>query len=307
MDKKTLTSVEQIREFNRFYTNILGLLNKHILDSAYTLTEVRILLEIKKTIDCTANALITKLSIDRGYMSRIIKRFESNGLIVKEIAPVDNRISFLRLTEKGKEVMAELESKSVDQVEGLINQLSENELRKLVDAMKLIKNTLSDGLSPISIRSFEPKDIDYIIKRHRALYEKEFGFTSEFGDYVEEYVHKFNEHYDANKETIWIAEENGAPVGVIAIVKADDTTAQLRWFLIEPELRGRGLGHKLIDTAIEFCREKGYKHIFLWTVHILEPARHLYKQHGFSLTESKEHELWGHHLIEERWDLSILD
>ena len=305
MDIKHDVAIKQVRDFNRVYTNILGLLNKHILDSPYTLTEVRILLEIKKTTDCTANTLITKLSIDRGYMSRIIKRFETNGLITKESARTDNRKSFLRLTQKGKEVMSKLEDKSNEQVKILIDHLSENNQRKLVESMNFIKNTLLDGLKPISIRTFTPKDVDYIIDRHRALYEAEFGFTSEFGDYVEEYVKKFMENFDASKETIWIAEENGASVGVIAIVKADDATAQLRWFLIEPELRGRGLGHKLMDAAVDFCRDKGYKHVFLWTVNILEPARHLYKEHGFSLTEQKEHELWGHHLTEERWDLSL--
>jgi DNA-binding MarR family transcriptional regulator/GNAT superfamily N-acetyltransferase len=305
MDKKDSKVVEQIRDFNRFYTNILGLLNAHILDSSYTLTEVRILLEIKKTVDCTANTLITRLSIDRGYMSRIIKRFENNGLIIKESSQADNRISFLRLTQKGKETMSELESKSDDQVENLINHLSDNDQRKLVKAMKYIKNTILDGLKPISIRNFEPKDIEYIIDRHRVLYENEFGFTSEFGDYVEEYVKKFKEYHDPNKEAIFIAEEDGAPIGVIAIVKAEDTTAQLRWFLIEPDARGKGLGHKLMDTAIDFSKDKGYKHVFLWTVNILEPARHLYREHGFSLTECKEHELWGHQLTEERWDLTF--
>jgi DNA-binding MarR family transcriptional regulator/GNAT superfamily N-acetyltransferase len=305
MDKKEALLVEQVRDFNRFYTNILGLLNAHILDSSYTLTEVRILLEIKKTVNCTANTLISKLSIDRGYMSRIIKRFESNGLIIKEGSPADNRISLLYLTQKGKEVMAKLEDKSDEQVKNLIKHVSKNDQRKLVEAMKYIKNTVLDGLNPISIRTFEPKDIPYIIDRHRVLYENEFGFTSEFGDYVEEYVNKFKEHHDPSKESILIAEENGQQVGVIAIVKVDDITAQLRWFLIEPEIRGRGLGHKLMDAAINFCKDKGYQHVFLWTVHILEPARHLYSAHGFSLTQCKTHELWGHQLTEERWDLSF--
>lgn len=305
MSEKNNLITEQIRDFNRFYTNILGLLNSHILDSSYTLTEVRILLEIKNTIDCTANALISKLSVDRGYMSRIIKRFESKGLIIKENSTADNRINFLKLTENGKEILFQLESKSNEQVQGLIQHLSESDQRKLVNSMKYIKTTLLDGLSPISIRTFKPSDIDYIVARHRALYEIEYGFTQEFSDYVEKYAKKFMEHHDENHETIWIAEEKGSPVGVIAIVKADNTTAQLRWFLIEPDLRGRGLGHKLMITAIDFCKEKGYKHVFLWTVNILEAARHLYKEHGFSLTETNTHDLWGRHLTEERWDMEL--
>lgn len=157
------------------------------------------------------------------------------------------------------------------------------------------------------IRSFNPEDVDYIIERHRTLYKTEYGFNHEFGDYVEEYVRKFMNYYDEGMENLWIAEENGKSVGMIAIVKADDSTAQLRWFLLEPEVRGRGLGNRLVKTALDFCKEKKYKQVFLWTVHVLDTARHLYKSHGFTLTESIEHDsLWGgNHLIEQRYDLYL--
>jgi DNA-binding MarR family transcriptional regulator/N-acetylglutamate synthase-like GNAT family acetyltransferase len=307
MDKQNQVIIQQIRSFNRFYTNLLGLLNAHILDSNYSLTEVRILLEIDKTVNCSANTLINKLNIDRGYMSRIIKHFEEDGLITKELSSSDNRISLLMLTQKGKAVLSVLEEKSDYQVLGLIDHLPENEQKNLIKSMNHIKNTLLDGLSPITIRSFKPEDMDYIIGSHRTLYEAEYGFNHEFGDYVEEYVHKFMNHYDEDKENLWIAEENGKPVGMIAIVKVDDSTAQLRWFLLEPEARGRGLGNRLVKTALDFCRDKNYKQVFLWTVHVLDTARHLYKSHGFTLTESIEHDdLWGgNHLTEQRYDLYL--
>ena len=160
-------------------------------------------------------------------------------------------------------------------------------------------------LYPITIRNYNYKDIEYIIKRHQELYEVEHGFSSEFEGYVKEYVMKFHENHDEIKENIWIAEQNGRPVGVIALVKVDDDLAQLRWFLIEPEMRGQGLGHKLMSTLIDFSKEKNYKHIFLWTISILESARHLYKNYNFKLTETKKSDIWGAKLIEERWDLHL--
>lgn len=168
-----------------------------------------------------------------------------------------------------------------------------------------IRSTSLDDLNPVTLRAFQSKDIEFIIRRHRDLYEIEYGFNSEFGDYVEEYVLKFNEYHDETREKIWIAEANGTTVGVIAIVKVDDSTAQLRWFLIEPQMRHRGLGHMLMKRAVDFCKEKNYKHILLWTVDVLEAARHLYKSYGFSLTETNKHELWGKYLSEERWDLYL--
>jgi len=187
----------------------------------------------------------------------------------------------------------------------LIGHLMENEQEKLVQSMNFIKNTLSGGMTPVSIRPYCQGDIPHIIKRHRELYESEYGFSPEFGDYVEKYILKFNECHDSEKENLWVAENENKQVGVIAIVKADDATAQLRWFLIEPEARGHRLGHKLMRTAMDYCREKGYKHVFLWTVNILNAARHLYRNYGFELTETKANETWGKNLIEERWDLYL--
>ena len=305
MESKVDSLVMEIRSFNRFYTNILGLLDQHILDSPYSLTEVRILLEINIMKESTANKLISKLVIDRGYMSRVLKRFENNGLIVKENSTADRRITVLYLTAKGKQILSGLEDRSGRQVEKLIGHLTDNEQHKLVDSMKNIKSALLDGINPVTIRNYETKDIEYIINRHRELYDTEYGFGSEFSDYVEKYVLKFDEHHEEGKENIWIAEDNGKPVGMIAIVKVDDATAQLRWFLIEPNMRGMGLGYKLMDTVVDFCIEKQYKHVFLWTVNILEAARILYKRFGFELTESKANDTWGEHLTEERWDLDL--
>jgi GNAT superfamily N-acetyltransferase len=238
-------------------------------------------------------------------MSRVLKRFENNGLIVKENSSADRRITILCLTEKGKQTLAELEDRSCRQVDRLTSHLSSSEKQELVCSMKNIKSALLDGIKPITIRTYEAKDIYYIINRHRELYDGEYGFGSEFSDYVEKYVLKFDEHHDKDKENIWIAEAEGKPMGMIAIVRADDTTAQLRWFLIEPHMRGMGLGFKLMKTAIDFCKEKNYKHVFLWTVSILEAARSLYKRFGFELIESKVNDTWGDHLMEERWDLEM--
>lgn len=296
-------AIKKIRSFNRFYTDILGLLNTHILESNYSLTEVRILFEIDNTESCTANMLMDRLNIDRGYMSRILKEFESEGLISKKNSSIDGRMFFLYLTSEGKDVLSELQEKSDKQIQKLINHLNESEQEKLVESMKYISDALIDGISPICIRPYQQKDIEYIIKRHRELYETEYGFGSEFGDYVEKHVLQFNENHDKNRENIWVAEVNNRLVGVIALVKVDDFTAQLRWFLIEPEIRGRGLGHKLMKIVIDFCKEKNYRHVLLWTVSVLDAARHLYKKNGFELTETKINDTWGNRLTEERWDL----
>lgn len=304
MDNK-IDAISQIRSFNRFYTNVLGLLDQHILDSGYSLTEVRVLLEISKINHCTANTLVNQLEIDRSYMSRIIKRLDKDELITKVQSEQDNRVNFITLTQKGKETINLLNKKSDEQITSLIKHLNQSEVSKVLDAMKIIKSRISEVVNPITIRNFVSDDIDYVISRHQILYEEEYKLSPVFGDYVEKGLHHFAQCYDKEKEYMLIPEMNGHPVGSIVIAKVDDKTAQLRYFLLEPETRGRGLGHKLVDMALFFCREKGYKHVFLETISALETARHIYASKGFRITQSHKNPTWGKDILEERWDLDL--
>lgn len=306
MEKTHVNVISEVRNFSRFYTNILGLLDQSILDSPYSLTEVRILFEINKINKCTANTLIDKLGVDKGYLSRILNRLKLNGLITKEKCCNDARSNFLKLTAKGNQLLINLSKKSDIQVENLINHLKDDEKEKLVDSMKYIIKSLSDNKKLFKIRTYKPNDINYIIKKHREIYKDEFGFSHVFGDYVEKYLTKFDRSHDVDKENIWIAEENNKSVGIIAITRIDNLTAQLRWFLIEQEMRNKGLGHILLNTALNFCKEKNYNHIILWTADVLKAARYLYKSYGFNLTESINNTTWTDHLIkEERWELRL--
>lgn len=305
MEEKANSILLEIRDFNRFYTNTLGLVNKHILDSPYSLTEARILFEIGNTSNCTASMLAEKLNIDRGYMSRILKKFEAKNLIYRENSCKDGRTYYLHLTPEGNNTFSYLNHQSNTQIQNIISHLSTNEKQKLLESVRCIKNLLTPSTNPFRIRSFLPQDLGTIVEKHYELYKTEFGFDLTFKDYVGNAVDQFAKSHDKNKENIWVVEMGERVVGSIAIVKVDDKTAQLRWFLIDPDLRGKGLGNKLMATAVDFCRLKGYTCIFLWTVSILQAARHLYQQYGFSLTATEEHDVWGKHLIEERWDLRL--
>ncbi len=106
---------------------------------------------------------------------------------------------------------------------------------------------------------------------------------------------------------LWVAEVNGEVVGSIAITKSNDTLAQLRWFVLDERYQGMGIGKRLMETAINFCKEQNYKSVFLWTVSILETARYLYQKYHFTLTEEKiNDDQWaGRTIVEERWDLDL--
>lgn len=155
----------------------------------------------------------------------------------------------------------------------------------------------------INLRHYQTGDAGYIAHRHGILYDREYGLGGIFEQYVMDGLLKFLKN-PANSE-IWVAESDGRIAGFIAIVGVDEKTAQLRWFLIEPEFRGSGLGRRLMSEAVEYCRRRNFDQVFLWTFKGLDAARHLYKSFGFVQTEEAPSDAWKAGLIEERWELAF--
>jgi len=150
-----------------------------------------------------------------------------------------------------------------------------------------------------------PGDLGYLIYLHGVLYAKEYGWDYTFEGYVAETLARVALSFDARKDCLWIAEMDGQIVGSIGIVGNSNSEAQLRWFLVHPAQRGSGLGRVLLNKAIQFCHDRGFKSVFLWTVSDLKAAAHLYESAGFRKTEEKTHQIWGKTLTEERYDLSL--
>lgn len=136
MDKKI---IYDIRQFNRFYTQVLGLFNNQILDTGYSLTEARILFEISERTDCIANNLVQELNIDRSYMSRILRRFEKEEVIEKRSSKKDSRKNLLFLTKKGEELLDIIHIQSDEQINQLFNGLSDSEINEIRISMMIIK------------------------------------------------------------------------------------------------------------------------------------------------------------------------
>lgn len=151
----------------------------------------------------------------------------------------------------------------------------------------------------------QPGDIGNIIMLHGVLYAREYHLDHTFEGHVAAGLGEFAKTYDELKDKLWLAEDAGQLMGSIAINGREDTSAQLRWFLVHPETRGQGLGQTLLREALAFCRERGYRSVFLWTISELETAAHLYRKAGFVVTEENTHELWGDIRTEVRYDLTF--
>ncbi|MCK6074536.1 GNAT family N-acetyltransferase [Paenibacillus silvae] len=155
------------------------------------------------------------------------------------------------------------------------------------------------------IRSFIQKDLQYVIEAHIRIYRDEYNYDDSFAVFISDAVQTFAHTGDFTREMLWIVELNHRPYGSIGLTRVNDSTAQLRWFLLEPEARGAGWGRRLIEHVIAYATQRGYRSILLWTNQSLLDARKLYELYGFEIKEIRTQLLSGQELTEERWELDL--
>lgn len=159
-------------------------------------------------------------------------------------------------------------------------------------------------LNDIIIRTdIRPGDLGYVIHRHGKLYNEEYEYGVTFETYVATGMYEFYENYNPEMDRVWICELDNKIIGFLLLMHRENHAAQLRYFYIELEYRGIGLGKKLMELYMEFLKEKDYQSSYLWTTNELDAAASLYKKHGFILTEEKPSTNFGKRLIEQRYDL----
>jgi len=162
------------------------------------------------------------------------------------------------------------------------------------------------NLDDIIIRTeLQAGDIGYVTYLHGILYRKEYNYNIGFESYVAAGLHEFYQQYDPLKDGLWIGEHNGKIIGFLLLMHRPGHTAQLRYFIIDPEYRGIGLGKKLMTLYMAQLRNCGYNSSYLWTTNELPAAAHLYTRYGFRLTEEKDSVVFGKPLKEQRYDLSL--
>ncbi len=147
-------------------------------------------------------------------------------------------------------------------------------------------------------------DIGSIVYLHGFLYAKEHGYDYTFEAYVAEPLAQFAKRNNS-RERIWIVEGDDKVLGSIAVCEVSKNEAQLRWFLVSPELRGQGIGKRLIQSLLDFAKDQGYESISLWTVKGLEAAKTIYTSFNFILTEEIEHNIWGGMHSEQKYFLEL--
>jgi DNA-binding MarR family transcriptional regulator/GNAT superfamily N-acetyltransferase len=302
--------VERVRQFNRFYTERIRVLDDSFLGSPFSLAQARVLYEIASRGRTTATDINRTLELDKGYLSRLLRGLRKQRLVASGSSKKDARVNVLRLTEKGRAAFADLNARSHSDIGAMLGVLPPAGQRRLVGDMHDIERLLKappSGNGAQIIRPHVPGDLGWIVHRHGALYWEERRWDPRFEALVARVVADFAEGQDRKREMCWIAEMGGEPVGSVMITRSneDDGAAKLRLLLVEPRARGRGIGHRLMEEALGFARRARYRKVTLWTVTGLDAAQRLYERAGFKKVHEEPLEAFGHDLTSETWELEL--
>lgn len=301
--------VDALRAFNRFYTQRIGVLNPY-LDSAFSLTEVRVLYELAHHGPCSGSALARALNLDAGYLSRLLRRFATKRWIAKQASATDARVQDISLTPEGLRAFEPLQQRSRDEMARVLAPLAPDARHELVVALQRVQALLTPGAASadrtVVLREPRAGDMGWVIEQHGALYAQEYGWNSAFETLVAEIVAGMLRSHDPARERGFIAELNGERVGCAFVVRGEAADeAKLRLVIVSPTARGLGLGARLTDECIAFARARGYRKMVLWTHANLLAARAIYARRGFQLVASEPYRAFGHDLVSEHWERAL--
>jgi N-acetylglutamate synthase-like GNAT family acetyltransferase len=158
--------------------------------------------------------------------------------------------------------------------------------------------------TPALRTDLRPEDLQPIIDLHGRVFAAECGWNANFKTHVAAPLIEFQRH-QSRRQRIWLADSAAGVTGCIAILQASPDAAQLRWLVVTPDARGKGLGTRLLTSSLAFARDQGYAKVILWTERSLTAATRLYERAGFKKVEQKSSWKWGSNVVEERYVLKF--
>ena len=298
--------VDRARRFNRFYARTVRTLGESYPETGFTAAETGVISELARHEAPTAGQIGQALELDPGYLSRILKRLQAQGLVTRTTAEDDRRRHCLALTDTGRETFNGFDQGARDSMTALVAHLPAPALDQLSNGMAEIEALLSPQHSAeVSLRERRPGDLGWVVERHARLYAEEFGWDARFETLVARVVAEMTAAPDPARERCWIAERDGQRLGCLFLAREDAETARLRLLLVEPSARGSGLGRRLVEAAVGFARRAGYSEVVLWTHRELHAARRIYAGVGFRKTAEWLQHDFGPVSTGETWRLIL--
>jgi DNA-binding MarR family transcriptional regulator/N-acetylglutamate synthase-like GNAT family acetyltransferase len=297
-------TVASLRSFNRFYTRFVGALDAHYLNSDLSLVEARLLYEVATRERPLASEIQAELGLDAGYISRLLRRFQSRGWISRGRGD-DGRQRPIALTSEGRSAFAALDERSRGEIVQRLEAIGPTDRATLVQALATVKSLLSGKEAPWTMRTFRSGDLPLIASRQAVLYAEGFDWGRPMEVLLGEVTTAFLRDFKPGREQCWVAERAGSLAGSVMLVDAGEGVGQLRLLHVEPWARGLGIGGALVAECVRFAREAGYSKVRLWTHSVLGSARRIYQAQGFRIVSSEVHHEFGRPEQGETWELAL--
>ncbi len=270
---------------------------------------VHALLEIDRG-GATARSIAAALRLEKSSVSRMLRRLVISGDVQERPGRVDARTKELSLTAAGARRVVAIHARARSQVLDALSRLSPQNAATVVKGMRLYDAALRGGSpepdtpSPIQIATgYQVGLIAQVTQLHAAYYARESGFGQRFESVVAAGLAEFCNRLGSPRNEIWTGVGDGKILGSVAIDGEDlgAGIAHLRWFITDDNARGTGIGRTLLNRAMNFVDERGFRETHLWTFSGLHAARHLYETSGFALVEEYPGTQWGAEVLEQRF------
>lgn len=296
-----------MRAFSRDLARAGGLLSPDYLASGLSVGEARCLYEVGHADGLAISALAARLDLDLGHVSRIVSRLVERKLVSKRIGAHDARARSVVVTARGASELTKLDQRANARLDAWLADKPAPIVARLVDGVRgfVGEATATAPARDLVLRDAGPGDLGHIIARHGVLYT-DLGYPPVFEHYVIQAFADFVARFSPARDRVWIAEDGGRFAGSIAVKGLARATSQLRFLLVEPEARGRGVGKALVARVLEHARDRGDRRVVLETASDLTAARAIYASFGFERIARVDAVSWlPRGVNSERWALSL--
>ncbi|WP_085906839.1 bifunctional helix-turn-helix transcriptional regulator/GNAT family N-acetyltransferase [Kiloniella majae] len=308
--------IQDIREYSRNLIRELGFLNKTIAGTDLTASQVHALVEIGNAGTIYARDLSDILLLEKSTISRLVKKLITRGELYESPSPTDIRKKIIQLTPQGKNTVQQITKFAEQQVIAALTTLPQSTRTEIAQGLhkysKALKNCRLESDQKPGLQKEDPVEIvqghktgliGRIIEMHAHYYSEFADFDDAFEATVTKGLGDFFPRLGREENAVWSASYKNKIIGSIAIDGQDlgENIAHLRWFIVESHGRPKGLGKALLNHALRFCDERGFKETHLWTFKGLDAARNLYEKNGFVLVDEYSGDQWGKTVMEQKF------
>lgn len=304
-------TVDLVRSASRQLVRELGFMRGSLAGTDLPPSAVHALIEIDAKDGITARELAERLILEKSSVSRMLRKLVRSGEVIEAADAVDGRAKRLSLSGQGRGLVADIHRFARAQVEDALGRLTPAQRSNLVEGLHDYAAALAAGSSrpggrpqPVRIETgYRPGLVGRGARMHAEHYARTAGFGQPFEAMVASGLAEFSGRLDRPGNAVWRAMRGERMVGMVAIDGEDlgPGIGHLRWFIVDAEARGRGVGRELLAAAVGFADERGFPEIRLWTFRGLDAARHLYEAAGFALAEERPGRQWGAEVMEQRF------